>query len=149
MRDTRASIDSLLDGAIALASRALVPEGREAGYVVAGQAHLLDTAHGDNMPRLRELFEAFQQQKDLLHLMERSARAEAGSTDVDQRRTSTTTTATANSSMISDSTVENTLPPVDSVVERSVFEIRLLQTKAVQATKAMRMALPVLVMPRG
>jgi heat-inducible transcriptional repressor len=28
------------------------------------------------MPRLRELFEAFQQQKDLLHLMERSARAD-------------------------------------------------------------------------
>jgi heat-inducible transcriptional repressor len=76
MRDTRASIDSLLDGAISLASRALLPEGREAGYVVAGQAHLLDTAHGDNMPRLRELFEAFQQQKDLLHLMERSARAD-------------------------------------------------------------------------
>ena len=76
MRDTRATIDGLLEGAISLASRALIPEGREAGYVLAGQSHLLDTAHGDNMPRLRELFEAFQQQKDLLHLMERSSRAE-------------------------------------------------------------------------
>ncbi|MFM7784241.1 MAG: heat-inducible transcriptional repressor HrcA [Gammaproteobacteria bacterium] len=76
MRDTRESIDRILEGAITLASRALLPEGRESGYVVAGQSHLLDAASTDNMARLRELFEAFQQQKDLLHLMERSARAD-------------------------------------------------------------------------
>jgi heat-inducible transcriptional repressor len=76
MRDTRVSIDQLLDTAISLASRALATEEREPGYVVAGQSHLLDRASTEGMARLRELFEAFQQQKDILHLMERSARAD-------------------------------------------------------------------------
>ena len=44
--------------------------------MVAGQSHLLDAASSDNMSRLRELFDAFQQQKDILHLMETSARAD-------------------------------------------------------------------------
>jgi len=38
---------------------------------------------------------------------------------------------------------------VDSVVERNVLEMRLIHTKAVQATKAMRMARPVLFMVEG
>ena len=42
----------------------------------AGQSHLLGNASAENMTRLRELFEAFQQQKDILHLMERSSRAD-------------------------------------------------------------------------
>ena len=78
MRDTRDTIDALLETAMSLASRALVSgdKEKEGGYVVAGQAHLLDSASSENMARLRELFEAFQQQKDILHLMERSARAD-------------------------------------------------------------------------
>jgi heat-inducible transcriptional repressor len=76
MRDTRNTIDALLETAISLASRALTGGEQEGGYVVAGQSHLLDSASNDNMARLRELFEAFQQQKDILHLMERSARAD-------------------------------------------------------------------------
>jgi heat-inducible transcriptional repressor len=77
LRSTRATIDRLLETAIDLASRALVADAKkEGGYVVAGQSHLLDAASSDNMARLRELFEAFQQQKDILHLMERSARAD-------------------------------------------------------------------------
>jgi len=77
LRSMRDSIGRLLETTIDLASRALVTdEKREGGYVVAGQSHLLDAASSDNMVRLRELFEAFQQQKDILHLMERSARAD-------------------------------------------------------------------------
>lgn len=76
LRDTRESIDELLETAISLASRALASEDKESGYVVAGQSHLLDRASTESMARLRELFEAFQQQKDILSLLERSARAE-------------------------------------------------------------------------
>jgi heat-inducible transcriptional repressor len=78
LRNTRNTIDRLLETTIDLASRALVSDDtKEAGaYVVAGQSHLLDMASSDNMARLRELFDAFQQQKDILHLMERSARAD-------------------------------------------------------------------------
>jgi len=77
MRNTRHKIDRLLDTAIDIASRALVSdEPKEGGYVVTGQSHLLDTASSDGMSRLRELFDAFQQQKDILHLMERSVCAD-------------------------------------------------------------------------
>ena len=78
LRNTRETIDSLLEAAMDLASRALATDEnkKDAGYVVAGQSHLLDAASAANMARLRELFEAFQQQKDILHLMERSARAD-------------------------------------------------------------------------
>ena len=76
LRATRDSIDQLMQTAIDLASRALVTEDAGQAYVVAGQSHLLGGASTENMTRLRELFEAFQQQKDILHLMERSARAD-------------------------------------------------------------------------
>ena len=76
LRQTRKKIDRLLETAIDLASQALVPEERQTGYIVAGQSHLLDNASTDNMARLRELFEAFQTQKDILHLMERCVRAD-------------------------------------------------------------------------
>jgi heat-inducible transcriptional repressor len=76
MRAMRDSIDQLMQNAIDLASLALVTEESTQAYMVAGQAHLLGGASTDNMARLRELFEAFHQQKDILHLMERSARAD-------------------------------------------------------------------------
>ena len=43
--------------------------------MVAGQANLLDSQPED-VNRLRELFEAFQQKKDILHLMERCAQGD-------------------------------------------------------------------------
>jgi len=76
LRQTRKKIDRLLETAIDIASQALVPEEQQTGYIVAGQSHLLDNASADNMARLRELFEAFQTQKDILHLMERCVRAD-------------------------------------------------------------------------
>lgn len=78
LRDTRKTIDSLLETTMSIASRALVADERrqDTGYVVAGQSNLLDGASVDNMAQLRELFEAFQQQRDILHLMERSTRAD-------------------------------------------------------------------------
>ena len=76
LRATRDSIDQLMQTAIDLASRALVTEDPGQAYVVAGQSHLLGGTSADGMARLRELFDAFQQQKDLLHLMERSTSAD-------------------------------------------------------------------------
>jgi heat-inducible transcriptional repressor len=76
LRATRDSIDRLMQSAIDLASRALASEDPGQAYVVAGQSHLLGSGSVESMSRLRELFEAFQQQKDILHLMERSSRAD-------------------------------------------------------------------------
>ncbi|MGB5326477.1 MAG: heat-inducible transcriptional repressor HrcA [Pseudomonadales bacterium] len=76
MRKDKSVIDQLMQSAIDFASRALdsvEPGGSD--YVVAGQANLLEGQRGqfEDMEKLRDLFAAFQQKKDILHLMERCA----------------------------------------------------------------------------
>ena len=76
MQEDKSVIDQLMQAAIDFASKAL--EGVEqqgSDYVVAGQANLLDGSPED-VYRLRELFDAFQQKKDILHLMERCAQSD-------------------------------------------------------------------------
>jgi heat-inducible transcriptional repressor len=76
MKEDRSTIDQLMQSAIDFASQALADveeQGRD--YILAGQSNLLANDH-ENMDQLRELFEAFQQKKDILHLMERCALAE-------------------------------------------------------------------------
>ncbi len=71
MREDKSLIDKLMQDAIDLAGQALDDVGVvPSDYVVAGQANLLDE-NVDDMRCLKELFEAFQQKKDILHLMER------------------------------------------------------------------------------
>ena len=73
MEQDKSEIDAIMQTAIDVANKALDGiDQREADYVVAGQANLLDQKL-DDMVRLKELFEAFQQKKDILHLMERCA----------------------------------------------------------------------------
>ncbi len=76
MEEARSRIDSYLQASLDLASRALDREVGEDRYVVAGESHLLGNATADEIDRLRELFDAFEQKKDVLHLLERCARAE-------------------------------------------------------------------------
>lgn len=74
MKQDKSLIDKLMEDAIDFASQALKEVNPSDGdYVVAGQANLLDGSQADDMQRLKELFEAFQQKKDILHLMERCA----------------------------------------------------------------------------
>lgn len=76
MARDRSSIDELMSDAMAFAEKALEEvDGQEDNYVIAGQANLLqaDSMKVDNSTRLRELFEAFQQKKDILHLMQSCA----------------------------------------------------------------------------
>lgn len=73
MREDKSVIDQLMETAINFASKALEGvESAKSDYVVAGQANLIGEQAAD-MDNLRELFEAFQQKKDILHLMERCA----------------------------------------------------------------------------
>ncbi len=76
MEEARSQIDNYLQASLDLASKALDQEDGEEEYVVAGEARLLDNATAEEMHKLRELFDAFEQKKDLLHLLERSTRAE-------------------------------------------------------------------------
>lgn len=76
MREARSRIDSYLEDALALANTALDRDGPDEEYVVAGKTRLLDNATAEEVLKLRELFDTFEQKKDLLHLLERCTRAE-------------------------------------------------------------------------
>ena len=76
MQEARSQIDSYLQAALDLASKALDQEDSEEEYVMAGESRLLGGATADEMLKLRELFDVFEQKKDLLHLLERCTRAE-------------------------------------------------------------------------
>ncbi|KAA1194591.1 heat-inducible transcription repressor HrcA [Pseudohalioglobus sediminis] len=71
MQEARSQIDSYMQAALDLANKALDQEEAEDEYVVAGESRLLEHASPEDMLKLRELFDAFEQKKDLLHLLER------------------------------------------------------------------------------
>jgi heat-inducible transcriptional repressor len=76
MQEARSQIDSYLEDALDLASKALDQEQGEDEYVMAGESRLLGNATAEEMLKLRDLFDSFEKKKDLLHLLERCSRAE-------------------------------------------------------------------------
>jgi heat-inducible transcriptional repressor len=76
MHEARSQIDNYLQASLDLASQALGQDDSEDEYVVAGESRLMGNATAEEMLKLRELFDAFEQKKDLLHLLERCTRAE-------------------------------------------------------------------------
>ena len=76
MREARSQIDSYLEDSLDLASKALDQEGDGEECMMVGESRLLGSATAEEMPTLRDLFESFEQKKDLLHLLERSTRAQ-------------------------------------------------------------------------
>jgi heat-inducible transcriptional repressor len=76
MQEARSQIDNYLSDALDLANKALDSEGSEDSYVVAGESRLFNNATAEEMLKLRDLFDTFEQKKDLLHLLERCVRAD-------------------------------------------------------------------------
>ena len=76
MYDARSQIDNYLQDALDLANKALDQEVDEEDYVMAGESRLMDNATAEEMLKLRDLFDSFEQKKDLLHLLERCTHAE-------------------------------------------------------------------------
>ena len=76
MSEARARIDHYLEAALELANAAIETEHQSENVVVAGEASLLNQASPEDMQKLRELFDAFERQRDLLELMERCSRAD-------------------------------------------------------------------------
>lgn len=72
LQDTRQQLDSLMSQALQVASQALqVAESECWDCVVSGQSHLLDMAPESSIKNLRQLFDAFSQKQELLHLLDR------------------------------------------------------------------------------
>lgn len=76
MQEARSQIDSYMEAALDLANRALDAQETEDEYVMAGESRLLGNASPADVSRLRDLFDSFEQKKDLLHLLERCTQAE-------------------------------------------------------------------------
>ena len=78
LQETREQMNRLMVDAITLAQRAFAeqPDVRDADMVVAGETNLMGFAELSNVDRLRRLFEAFNEKRDILHLLDQSLHAE-------------------------------------------------------------------------
>jgi heat-inducible transcriptional repressor len=77
LQRTRESVNKLMSDAIRLAAEVLQPAPETSNcYVLRGETHLMEYQDLSDMDKLRRLFEAFNRQRDILHLLDQSLSAE-------------------------------------------------------------------------
>jgi heat-inducible transcriptional repressor len=76
LRETRDSLDRLMQAVVEMAEQTFETEPVGEDYVVAGQTHLMQCADLSDLDKLRQLFEAFNHKRDLLHLFDQCLHAE-------------------------------------------------------------------------
>jgi heat-inducible transcriptional repressor len=76
LKKTRASMNALMIEAIEMAQKVFPESEPEREFVVAGETNLMGLNHATNVETLKSLFEAFGRQRDLLHLLDQSMKAE-------------------------------------------------------------------------
>lgn len=69
-------MDSMMQTAVDVAAKALQREDDGDPYVLSGEANLLDSTQADGLDKLKDLFDAFNHKRDILHLLERSMHAQ-------------------------------------------------------------------------
>jgi len=72
----RAQMDVLMQATLDIAGKALRPEHKDSDYVVSGESNLLEGGQMDSIEKVRDLFDAFSRKRDILHLLERSIKAD-------------------------------------------------------------------------
>ncbi|MFZ5593150.1 MAG: heat-inducible transcriptional repressor HrcA [Pseudomonadota bacterium] len=77
MDAARTTMNDMMQTAVTMAERVFAVSVDEADYVVAGQTNLMDFAELSSVEKLRQLFDAFSQKRDMLHLLDQCLRAEA------------------------------------------------------------------------
>jgi heat-inducible transcriptional repressor len=75
LQETRASMNELMVDAIEMARQAFPEAESQAGFVVAGETNLIGIEGLADMEKLKRLFEAFSEQRDILHLLDQSLHA--------------------------------------------------------------------------
>jgi heat-inducible transcriptional repressor len=76
MRDTKADMDAVMQAAIEMADKVFSDTGSGNGdYVMAGQTNLMGFSELSQVERLRRLFEAFNEKRDILYLLDNSMQA--------------------------------------------------------------------------
>jgi heat-inducible transcriptional repressor len=78
LKDTHAHLNQEMLNAIAMAQRLFEQPGgsEDIEYVIAGETNLMGFAELGNVDKLRRLFEAFNEKRDMLQLLDQSLRAE-------------------------------------------------------------------------
>ncbi len=75
LSDTRETMNKLMVDAISIAQQALSPNPDLSEYVMSGETKLMEFNDLSDIDRLRKLFDAFSQQREILHLLDRSIAA--------------------------------------------------------------------------
>jgi heat-inducible transcriptional repressor len=72
----RAQMDVLMQATMDIAGKALRQDRKDSDYVVSGESNLLEGGQMDSIEKVRDLFDAFNRKRDILHLLERSMKAD-------------------------------------------------------------------------
>ena len=76
LRAARETMNAMMQAAVDMAEKALVTEPESDEVVVAGQTNLMDSGELADMEKLRRLFDAFNEKRELLNLLDHSLNAE-------------------------------------------------------------------------
>ena len=76
LQEMRSSLNELMESVLALGEQAFSRSQEEEDYVLAGETHLMEYAELSDMEKLRQLFEAFHQKRDILHILDRCVDAD-------------------------------------------------------------------------
>lgn len=75
LRRTQENMNRIMMATLEIAEKGLVAKKAEEDVVLAGQTHLMEYGDLADMEKLRNLFEAFGQKRDILHLLDESLQA--------------------------------------------------------------------------
>jgi heat-inducible transcriptional repressor len=76
MRDARQGMDHLMRDAVQMAECLFAENAVQDAYVLKGQTNLMDFEELSNVAKLRQLFDAFNEKRDILHLLDQCLNAQ-------------------------------------------------------------------------
>jgi heat-inducible transcriptional repressor len=76
MHEARESMNALMKDAISVAEHVFKPDESRMEYVIAGETNLMGAGELSSVDKLRRLFEAFNEKRDILNLLDHSLRAD-------------------------------------------------------------------------
>ncbi|HEX7030329.1 MAG TPA: heat-inducible transcriptional repressor HrcA [Gammaproteobacteria bacterium] len=76
LRNTRESMNDMMAAAITMAEQMFERAPPDEDYVLAGETHLMEFAELSNVDKLRQLFEAFNKKREILHLLDQCVAAD-------------------------------------------------------------------------
>jgi heat-inducible transcriptional repressor len=78
LQETRENMDKMMQAVIEMADKAFdSDETTERDFVMAGQTNLMEVADLSNVEKLRDLFIAFNEKRDILHLLDQALKAQS------------------------------------------------------------------------